>query len=166
MKMAVEMDEILKSNLRAAFEGDVRDDRPVDTDPSKDPRMWLFVRKDLVIPLEKLIAQGAHVAVTCAVNEYRKGNAALVDDWMSRGQAKITKRAKSEDELRKVYDLCREAGISAAIVTDSGRTFFDEPTVTMAAVGPCLREKLPKAVDRLQVLKAEDILALQPSSEG
>jgi len=158
----VEPNEILRSNLGAAYAGDVRDDRPVDTDPSDDPRMWLFVRCDIRIPLEKLIAQGAHVAVTSALNAFRAGEAALVDNWLSRGQAKITKRAKNEAELRKVYDLCREAGLWASIVTDAGRTFFDEPTVTMAAVGPCMRGQLPKAVDRLRVLQAEDILALQP----
>jgi PTH2 family peptidyl-tRNA hydrolase len=152
----------LAANLAAAFEGDVRDDRDKEGDFSNDPKMWLFVRRDLVIPLEKLIAQGGHVAVTCALNEFRQGDAALVDDWMARGQAKITKRAKNENELRKVYNLCREAGISASIVTDAARTFFDEKTVTMAAVGPCLRNRLPKAVDGMQVLTAKDILALQP----
>jgi PTH2 family peptidyl-tRNA hydrolase len=160
--MTAELDQILAANLAAAFEGDVRDDRDPDADLSDDPRMWMFVRTDLVIPLEKLIAQGGHVAVTCALNEFRRGDAALVDDWVSRGQAKITKRAKSEDELRKVYKLCRETGLSASIVTDSARTYFKHKTVTMAAVGPCMRDRLPKFVDRLQVLKAKDILALQP----
>jgi Uncharacterized conserved protein len=159
------MDEILKTNLAAACEGDVRDDRPLDCDISADPRMWLFVRKDIRIPLEKLIAQGGHVAATCAVNAFRNGAAAMVDDWMSRGQAKITKRAKNEAELRKVYELCRAAGLPASIVTDAGRTYFEEPTVTMAAVGPCLRESLPAAVDKMRLLEAKDILALQPEVE-
>jgi PTH2 family peptidyl-tRNA hydrolase len=160
--MTADINEILAANLAAAFEGDVRDDRDKDGDFSSDPKMWLFVRRDLVIPLEKLIAQGGHVAVTCALNAFRQGASDVVDDWMARGQAKITKRAKNENELRKVYDLCRAAGISASIVTDAARTFFDEPTVTMAAVGPCMRSELPKAVDGLQLLTAKDILALQP----
>jgi PTH2 family peptidyl-tRNA hydrolase len=165
--MTKELDEILAANLAAAFLGDVRDDRDQEGegDFANDPKMWLFVRKDLVIPLEKLIAQGAHVAVTCALNEFRQGDAALVDNWQSRGQAKITKRAKNEAELWKVYRLCREAGLSASIVTDAARTYFDEKTVTMAAVGPCMRSSLPKAVDGLQLLTAKDILALQPNNQ-
>ncbi|NTF17812.1 hypothetical protein G6L37_05315 [Agrobacterium rubi] len=159
----MDLDAILQANLASALEGDVRDDRPVDTDPSDDPRMWLFVRTDLVIPLEKLIAQGGHVAATCAVNAFRRGDVALVDNWMSRGQAKITKRARSEAELRKIYELCHSAGLSASLVTDAGRTFFDEATVTMAAVGPCMRTQLPKSVDALRLLQRKDILALQPT---
>lgn len=162
MESHVNAQDLLKRNLESAFRGDVRDERPRDADVSEDPKMWLFVRSDLPVPLEKLIAQGAHVATTCALNEFRYGDAARVDQWLSTGQAKITKRAKSEADLRKVVELCGEAGIRAAIVTDAARTFFPEPTVTMAAVGPCHRSQLPRYVDRLQVLKRDDILALQP----
>ena len=156
-------DAIARSiNLEHAFKGDVRDDRSPGSDVTSDPKMWLFVRSDLPVPLEKLLAQAGHAATTCALNEFRFGSATLVDHWLSTGQAKITKRVRSEAELRKVFELCSQSGIRAAVVTDAARTFFPEPTVTMAAVGPCLRSELPKFVERLQVLKRADILALQP----
>lgn len=162
----MEIDDILRANLLSALEGDVRDDRDDDADLSSDPRMWLFVRCDIVIPLEKLIAQAGHVAFTSGLIAERSGRSAVIDDWMARGQAKISKRAKSEGELRKVFESCRAAGLPTAIVTDAARTYFTEKTVTMAAVGPCMRDQLPRAVDKLQVLKAKDILALQPPIVG
>lgn len=158
--------QILEANLAAALEGDVRDDREAGEDLSDDPRMWLFVRCDIRIPLQKLIAQAAHVAFTAGVMAERAGMSEAVDAYMARGQGKISKRARNEKELRKVYDLSRAAGLPATIVTDAARTYFKEKTVTMAAVGPCYRHELPKYVDGLQVLKAKDILALQPPSDG
>lgn len=158
----MDLEKILKANLASALIGDVRDDRPKDSDVSQDPRMWLFVRCDIKIPLEKLLAQAGHATSTCSINTERKGRADLIDTWLSTGQGKITKRAKSEAELRKFYDLCRGAGLEASIVTDAARSYFDDPTVTMAAVGPCLQSDLPKPVNGARLLTREDILALQP----
>lgn len=152
--------EILEKNYEAALRGDVRDDRPKDSDRTADPRIWIFVRCDIDIPLSKLIAQGGHAADTLVWRTCKSGRESLADEYMACGQAKIVKRAKTADDLRMVYNLCTEAGILASIVTDAGLTHFQGPTLTVAAVGPCRRADLPKKVDRLQVLTDDDIVAL------
>lgn len=152
---------ILARNYEAALRGDVRDDRPLQADRSSDPRMWIFVRCDIDIPLSKLIAQGGHAADTLVWRADKSGKGLLADEYMACGQAKLVKRAKTENDLHMVFDLCTEAGILASIVTDAGLTHFNgQKTLTVAAVGPCRRSDLPKKVDKLQMLTDDDIVAL------
>lgn len=152
---------ILAANFEAALCGDVRDDRAKDADRSSDPRMWIFVRCDIDIPLSKLIAQGGHAADTLVWRGMKSNQHRLIDEYMACGQAKLVKRAKTADDLHMVFDLCTAAGLFASIVTDAGLTHFEgRKTLTVAAVGPCRRSDLPKKVDKLQMLTDDDIVAL------
>jgi peptidyl-tRNA hydrolase len=151
---------ILEKNYQAALRGNVRDDRPKDADRTADPRIWIFVRCDIDIPLSKLIAQGGHAADTLVWRAVKTGKEVLADEYMACGQAKLVKRAKNADDLRMVFDLCTEAGILASIVTDAALTHFERATLTVASVGPCRRADLPKKVDKLQMLTDDDIVAL------
>jgi peptidyl-tRNA hydrolase len=151
---------ILAKNYQAALHGDVRDDRSKEADRTADPRIWIFVRCDIDIPLSKLIAQGGHAADTLVWRAGKEGRQVLADEYMACGQAKLVKRAKTADDLRMVFDLCTEAGILASIVTDAALTHFQGPTLTVASVGPCRRSDLPRKVDKLQMLTDDDIVAL------
>lgn len=151
---------ILGANYESALRGDVRDDRPKEADRTSDPRMWIFVRCDINIPLSKLIAQGGHAADTLVWRAGKISNDRLADEYMACGQAKLVKRARNADELRMVVELCAEKGILTSIVTDAGLTHFNYPTLTVAAVGPCRRSDLPKKVDKLQMLSDDQIVAL------
>lgn len=125
-----------------------------DIDKDNELRMWCAVRRDIHIPKPKFGAQTGHAYVT-AILEAQKKAPGLVEDYMAADQPKIVVWAKNADELQKVYGACREAGLPCAIITDAGRTVFPEPTLTVMGVGPCRRSELPKAMQRLQLMRDE-----------
>lgn len=123
-------------------------------DKDNELRMWCAVRRDIHIPKPKFGAQAGHAYVT-AILEAQKQAPELVDAYMAADQPKIVVWAKNADELRKVHLACMEAGLPCAIITDAGRTVFPEPTLTVMGVGPCRRGDLPKAMQRLQLMREE-----------
>lgn len=101
----------------------------------------------------KIIAQACH-AVLGFVWENLKGrkiNFELSDEqlkWVQTGQTKITLKAKSEDELVKIYQAAKDAGLAVELITDAGRTEFGEPTKTCISIGP-------NYVDKIDVITGE-----------
>ena len=115
-------------------------------------RMWLFIRKDLPMPPGKLAAQAGHGYGTCLwLSNERDPN--LVAMYMSCAQAKIAVGVKDEKDLLNCIEACQEAGLVAVAIKDAARTFFDEATYTVGAVGPCYRKHLPKRVSRLRLFE-------------
>lgn len=49
---------------------------------------------------------------------------------------KVVLQAKDLTELQEVEKLCKEAGLTAYLITDLGLTEFTEPTVTALGIGP------------------------------
>lgn len=145
-------EEALGLNLQSALNGIILDCREEIADKNAEPRIWILARKDLPLSLGKFGAQAGHVAGTCMVLSDRR-NSGNVDDYMAHGQPKITVAVDDEAELVKCFQLCREAMLVTVIVQDAGRTELDGKTLTMAAVGPCLRSALPQPVKRLQMFK-------------
>ncbi|MBY3155228.1 hypothetical protein HFO56_23175 [Rhizobium laguerreae] len=146
------MQEELEFNLRSALNGMVLDCRTEITDRDAELKIWIFARKDLALSLGKFGAQAGHAAGTCMVLSDR-GNSVNVDAYMAQGQPKITVAVDDEAELVKCVELCRSEMLVSVLVQDAGRTELDGKTVTMGAVGPCLRVDLPKAIKRLQTYK-------------
>jgi PTH2 family peptidyl-tRNA hydrolase len=147
------MQEELEFNLRSVMlDGLVLDSRTEITDKDAELKIWIFARKDLSMSLGKFGGQSAHAAGTCMVLSDRK-NDSNIDQYLSHGQPKIVVAVENEAELVKCAKLCHEEMLVAVLVQDAGRTEFDGKTLTMGAVGPCLRSELPKAVKRLQMFK-------------
>jgi peptidyl-tRNA hydrolase len=108
-------------------------------------RMWLFVRKDLPMPLGKFAAQVGHGYGTCLWMSYER-DPNIVKMYMNHAQSKIALGVKNEAKLLKCVSACQAAGLIAVSIRDAGLTFFEQPTVTVGAVGPCYRDDLPKRV--------------------
>ncbi|WP_374308952.1 aminoacyl-tRNA hydrolase [Methylocella sp.] len=130
---------------------------PGETDPpdqapearEAELRIWCAIRRDLPIPRGKLATQAGHAYAAALWRAPRH----VAEAYMSSPvQAKITVGVKTQDQLRKMFELCREAGLPSVIVRDFGRTVFTEPTFTAMAVGPCRQSDLPSAFRRLRLL--------------
>ena len=102
-------------------------------------------RKDLNMRRGKMIAQGAHAsmkAVLDRVTERTETTMSLtltepMAAWLGGRFTKVCVYVKSEDELDQVVAKAREAGLTCALITDSGKTEFGGvPTKTCCAVGP------------------------------
>ena len=62
-------------------------------------------------------------------------------EWISGTFTKIILKCDELDDLIKLNDKCSLESIPHALITDSGRTVFDEPTITCLGIGP-----LPEAL--------------------
>ena len=63
-------------------------------------------------------------------------------EWITNAFTKVVLRCKNEEELLAIEEKCRNMlDIPYALITDSGRTVFSEPTITCLGIGP-----LPTAI--------------------
>jgi len=148
------MDQGREFNLKSAVEGFVCDVRTEIPDKNSEYKIWLFARKDLELTVGKFGPQAAHAAGTCMVLTDRV-NREVTDAYLSQGQPKITVGVDDEAALVKSVNLCKSAGLVAVLVQDAGRTELEGKTLTVGAVGPCLRSDLPRAVRDLRLLRSE-----------
>jgi peptidyl-tRNA hydrolase, PTH2 family len=116
-----------------------------------EKKMWLIVRTDIDMPVEKAMPQAGHGYLTSWVRGLL-ANPQVALAYLNEAQAKISVRVKSEAQLLKMYALCEEAGLPCILIKDAARTYFPEPTYTVACVGPCLITDLPVKVAKLRLL--------------
>lgn len=114
--------------------------------------MYVAFRQDIEIPYAKAIVQGGH-AFTNVLERARNEDPFRHAYYMtSTAHPKIVVGAKNEAALRRAQAELEAAHIMTYLVTDAGRTVFQEPTVTCLAYGPVRRSQLPKFVGRFQLL--------------
>ena len=106
----------------------------------------------------KEIAQAAHASTSWLVEFIKQGNVQSnlsfeQYEWMISGRfTKITLQVDTEDQLVKVYNDARKAGLTVHMITDSGVTEFNgEPTNTCIAIGPNKSEDIDKITGKLQL---------------
>jgi len=92
----------------------------------------IVLRKDLNMRKGKMVAQGAHASLSA----YLKASKTERDEWSKTGQTKICVSVESEEELLKIFHQAEDAFLPCALITDSGRTEFKEPTRTAVCIGP------------------------------
>ena len=110
--------------------------------------MYCLVRGDLDIPVGKWMVQASHAfmgAFTANSNKF------VCDEYFNNSQPKIVLKAKNESMLKRAEKECLESNINCYLVTDAGRTIFNEPTVTCLGIGPVLKKDLPKFISKLQL---------------
>ena len=100
-----------------------------------DCKMVLCVRTDLGMTKGKVAAQCCHAALA-AYQDALDEAPEYLDMWETRGQAKITLKVQSEEELLQLYKKARKAGLVACVVQDAGRTQIASGSRTVLAVGP------------------------------
>lgn len=126
-----------------------------------DVKQVILIRRDLGMRRGKEIAQGSHASMAFlseAVQDYAKqcddylltrmeepqlelSNAAW--RWIEGRFTKVTLQVWSEEELEKYYQAALAAGLTAHLITDSGKTEFrGEATKTCCAIGPDYSDKI------------------------
>ena len=124
-------------------EGAAEEPAAEEQDPGE--AVWLFVRDDAQIPYGKLAAQAGH-GLWGAVGAILRSGTGELDEWNRTGARVHVHAIPDLDAMELVYRAAVECGLGASFIVDAGRTVFNGPTPTVAAVGPCLREHLPEAV--------------------
>ncbi len=127
----------------------------------------IIIRKDLHMRRGKEIAQGSHASIAFMterllphrrmMHELQDGSTCLHGSfspaemsWIQGNFRKICVVVNSEEELRKVYQAAKDAGLVAEIIEDSGLTEFGGvPTVTAVAIGPDYDEKIDPVTGHL-----------------
>lgn len=132
-------------NLQAFREGIVADRRADPRGRADDLRIWLIVDQRAPATAFEIADVAARSAGACMQGAERS-SPDLVDAYVAGGQPKITVRAESADDVRKLAENCRAAGQRAALA-ESG-------SLICVAVGPCSRGDLPGKVRRLRVYDA------------
>lgn len=129
------------------------DDRMLEdliTEKNQRYKQIIVMRQDLGMRKGKMIAQGAHASLAATLSN--------IDDprvvaWLEGPFAKICVRVQSQEELEDVVRRAQDAGLIAHTIIDSGRTEFKGvPTMTCAAIGPDLPERLDPITGALKLL--------------
>jgi len=63
-------------------------------------------------------------------------------EWISNSFTKIILRCDDEDSILRLNDECIKGRYPHALITDAGRTVFQEPTITCLGIGPLPEEIL------------------------
>lgn len=126
---------------------DLEEEEEDDDDPSLDAapgafeftdeecKMVLVIRTDLEMTKGKVVAQCAHAAVAC-YKSIARSNPLILSRWERRGQAKITLKCRSEEELRTLQAMALSLDITARSIQDAGRTQVAPGTTTVLGLGP------------------------------
>ncbi len=108
----------------------------------------ILVRQDLNLPKGKLAAQAAHASVETVLKSAEKA----VKTWRKQGMPKIVLKIKDEKELLKYFQMAKDAGLVAALITDAGHTVVEPGTNTCVGIGPDEEEKIDKITRDLALL--------------
>ena len=120
---------------------------------NKDVKMCILIRDDLRnIKGEKpkkgkIIAQACH-SVLGFIWDNLKGKKISFElseeqlQWVHTGQTKIALKVKDEKELLLIWQTAKDAGLSAELIVDAGRTEFAGETKTCLSIGPNFSEKI------------------------
>ena len=108
----------------------------------------ILVRNDLKLPKGKLAVQVAHASIESVLKSKKE----IIQEWRNEGMPKIVLKVKDLEELKQYQKLANNNKIITALITDAGRTFFKEPTITCMAIGPDENSKIDKIIKDLKLL--------------
>ncbi|HLC74829.1 MAG TPA: peptidyl-tRNA hydrolase Pth2 [Candidatus Nanoarchaeia archaeon] len=92
----------------------------------------ILIRADLKLPKGKACAQAAHASVDATLKSDKK----RVEQWKKGGMAKIVLKVADEKELTHFFQLAKEKGMIASLISDAGKTVVEPGTKTAVAIGP------------------------------
>jgi peptidyl-tRNA hydrolase, PTH2 family len=108
----------------------------------------ILIRMDLKLPRGKACSQAAHASVEAVL----KSDSNIVKSWRNEGMAKIVLKVKNEKELLEYFQLAKDEGLTASLITDAGRTVIAPGTKTCVAIGPDDEEKVDSVTGKLGLL--------------
>jgi peptidyl-tRNA hydrolase, PTH2 family len=159
-------DEMAEENTDGSHDtGGSLGDTVVSSCSAQSVKQVIIIRKDLHMRRGKEIAQGSHASIAwlterlCEPVPAAEGftgvwvEAKLSDaewEWVQGNFRKICVVVNSEEELRKVYQDAKDAGLVAEIIEDTGLTEFGGvATLTAVAIGPDYDEKIDPVTGHL-----------------
>ncbi|XP_055334577.1 peptidyl-tRNA hydrolase 2, mitochondrial-like [Paramacrobiotus metropolitanus] len=113
-------------------------------------KLVLVARGDLDMSRGKLAAHCAHAAVGAVENF--NADRAILQLWLSTGQAKVVLRGRDAKHLNDIEATCKASGLNAFLVHDAGRTELAAGTSTVLAVGPAEVQKIDTVTRSLKLL--------------
>ena len=108
----------------------------------------ILVRQDLKLPKGKACSQAAHASVEAVL----RSNSQIIADWRHEGMAKVVLKVENEKELIKFFQLAKDEGIAASLITDAGRTVISPGTKTCVGIGPDKVETIDLLTKELKLL--------------
>lgn len=115
----------------------------------------IVLRKDLGMNKGKMIAQGAHAAMSCLIWDYSstaEQNRQIIE-WAKGSMAKIVVGVNSLEELDEVIAKAKEAGLPVYDIIDSGKTVVAcQNQKTCAAIGPADAAAIDAITGHLKLL--------------
>lgn len=120
----------------------------------KDIKQVIVMRSDLKCRKGKEIAQGAHSATAWLVDLIRKNEkpSKVQQEWMDSTHKKVVVQVDSEEELLKLFQTAKDAGLTSFLVEDLGLTEFNGvKTKTCIAIGPDYSEKIDPVTSHLKL---------------
>ncbi|VVT53793.1 uncharacterized protein SAPINGB_P003752 [Magnusiomyces paraingens] len=118
---------------------------------SEECKMVLVVRTDLGMTKGKIAAQCAHAAVAC-YKSIQRTNPLILARWERLGQAKITLKANSEEELLTLQAMAISLDVTAKTVRDAGRTQIAAGSMTVLGLGPAPKSTIDQITKDLKLL--------------
>ena len=129
----------------------------------------IVVRKDLKMRKGKFAAQVAHASMKVffdrmedeKIGGFFSSEEAYMticdftpemEQWRKGIFTKIVVGCDDLIELHALYQNADSKGIPCAMIEDSGKTEFNEPTITCIAIGPDKAEKIDKITRHLELL--------------
>ncbi|KAJ2003409.1 hypothetical protein GGI04_000787 [Coemansia thaxteri] len=101
----------------------------------EDSKLVLVIRTDLGMSKGKIAAQCSHATLACYKRAVRQAPA-MLKAWEQSGQAKVTLKCASEDELADLQRQAQAAGLVAQSICDAGRTQIAAGSLTVLGIGP------------------------------
>ena len=126
----------------------------------KPPKQVIVVRADLKMQRGKEVAQGSHASMSFIAKRmvqvyggefltprpglYQIQLTPIEEEWLHNGRfTKICLSSDSREQLLKLHEDAKAAGLESHLITDSGMTVFHGiPTDTCIAIGPDEPEKI------------------------
>lgn len=108
----------------------------------------ILVRQDLKLPKGKACVQSSHASVDAVL----KSDKNIVNSWRMEGMAKVVLKVKDEKELLKYFQMAKNEGLTASLITDAGKTVVMPGTKTCVAIGPDKEEEVDKVTGQLALL--------------
>ena len=108
----------------------------------------ILIRTDLKLPKGKMSAQAAHAAVEATLRSEEN----LVATWRKEGMKKVVLKVKDKKELIKYFQEAKDQGLTAAMITDAGKTVVLPGTMTCIAIGPDDEEKIDEITGTLSMM--------------
>lgn len=108
----------------------------------------ILVRQDLKMPRGKLSVQVGHASVGSLLKSHKD----FIEEWKKDGMKKVVLKVNDKKELLKYKMMFEDYGIVCDLITDAGKTFFNESTITCLGVGPDEEGKIDEVTGNLKML--------------